>query len=89
VSVPGGRESRRESAFHFPADRGSRRGAHVAETALSGYVGREFPSLESYPWAELAVATHEVQRLAREHRIAVVIGSMYWPDARHKPHNSL
>lgn len=67
----------------------SRRGAHVAhfpETALSGYAGVEWPTLENYPWEELESATRAVMELARKLRLWVVLGSMHRL-VQHKPHN--
>lgn len=69
----------------------ARRGAHIvhfAETALSGYAGVEWPSLDNYPWGELEAATREIMALARKLRLWVVFGSMHRL-ARHKPHNSI
>ncbi|HVZ63775.1 MAG TPA: carbon-nitrogen hydrolase family protein [Lacunisphaera sp.] len=69
----------------------SRRGAHVvhfSETALSGYAGVEWPTLENYPWDDLESALREVMGLARKLRLWVVLGSMHRL-ARHKPHNSV
>jgi predicted amidohydrolase len=68
----------------------ARRGAHVAhfsETALSGYVGVDLPSLDDYPWAALESAMRDVMALARKLRIWVVLGSMHWLEGKHKPHN--
>lgn len=69
----------------------ARRGAHLihfAETALSGYAGVEWPTLDAYPWSELESAMREVMALARKLRLWVVLGSTHRL-ARHKPHNSV
>jgi predicted amidohydrolase len=85
-------EVRRNLAFVLRQMReASRRGAHVAhfaETALSGYAGVEWPTLENYPWNDLESALREIMALARKLRLWVVLGSMHRL-ARHKPHNCL
>ena len=62
---------------------------HFSEACLSGYLGVEVASRRDMDWDFLQVSTEQVQALAREYRMWVVLGSNHRLTGKHKPHNSL
>ncbi len=62
---------------------------HFSECALSGYLGVDVPSANDVDWSQLKEATEEVQRLARVHKVWVLLGSSHPLSKGNKPHNSI
>lgn len=63
---------------------------HFSECCLSGYAGVEMDSFESFDWAALIEGTLEIQELAKELSVWVVVGSAHrLSGADSKPHNCL
>lgn len=62
---------------------------HFPETALSGYVGADFPTFDGYDWSLLESETEKIAALAKTLRIWVVLGSVHPIPGSEKPHNSL
>jgi deaminated glutathione amidase len=69
-----------------------RKGAHLAhfcECSLTGYTGVEFESFDGFDWNLLERSLREIQSLARELKLWVVLGAAHRLSGRHRPHNSL
>jgi predicted amidohydrolase len=69
-----------------------RRGAHLVhfpECCLSGYAGVEFKSFAKFDWELLRESVEQVQDLARELKLWVVLGSAHRLSDGNRPHNSL
>ncbi|MEM6262120.1 MAG: carbon-nitrogen hydrolase family protein [Bacteroidota bacterium] len=67
-------------------------GCHVIqfpECALSGYAGIDFPSFEGYNWSLLKKETTNIQQLAGELGIWVIVGSSHPLTPGKKPRNSM
>ena len=62
---------------------------HFSECCLSGYAGVEFDSFEGFDWPSLVEGTLEVQALARELSVWVVVGSAHRLTGNEKPHNCM
>jgi predicted amidohydrolase len=62
---------------------------HFSECALSGYAGVDVPGTSDIDWPHLKAATQEIQRLARKHKLWVLLGSTHPLSAGVKPHNSV
>jgi predicted amidohydrolase len=63
--------------------------AHFSESALSGYLGVDYRSLEGFDWALLRKETESILALAGELKLWVVLGSMHRLSGQNKPHNCL
>ena len=61
--------------------------AHFSECALSGYAGVDVPDSDSLDWDQLVAATRDIQQVARERKLWVLLGSSHRLSGRHKPHN--
>src|SRR5688500_8045681 len=69
-----------------------RRGAHLAhfpECCLSGYGGVEFKSFARFDWELLRDSFRQIQSLARELKLWVVVGAAHRLSNGNRPHNSL
>ncbi len=69
-----------------------KRGAHLvhfSEACLSGYLGAELKSVKETDWEQLRGYMREVQTLAAELKVHVVLGCNHQLTGAHKPHNSL
>lgn len=62
---------------------------HFSEGCLSGYGGREVKTFKGFAWQRLRESTEEVQAMARQFGLWVILGSTHPLSGRHKPHNSL
>lgn len=62
---------------------------HFSEAALSGYARVDVPDFDHYDWDKLRAHTHDIMRLAKEHRIWVVVGSAHYLGPEEKPTNCL
>lgn len=62
---------------------------HFSECALSGYLGVDVPSVDELNWVALTAATRDVQAVAKELGVWVLLGSSHRLTAPHKPHNSV
>jgi len=62
---------------------------HFSECALSGYAGVDIPDAESIDWDQLTSATQEIQSLAKELNLWVLLGSTHRLSGGHRPHNSV
>ncbi len=63
--------------------------AHFSESALSGYLGVDLPSVRELDFDRLVSATQEIQQAARELKLWVLLGSTHQLSGRHRPHNSV
>ena len=63
--------------------------AHFSECALSGYAGVDIPDAGSIDWLGLTAATQDIQRLARELKLWVLLGSTHRLSSGNRPHNSV
>ena len=63
--------------------------AHFSECALSGYAGVDIPDAESIHWDQLTAATRDIQGLAKELKLWVLLGSSHRLSGGHRPHNSV
>jgi predicted amidohydrolase len=63
--------------------------AHFSESALSGYLGADYRSLEGFDWVLLKKETESILALAGELKLWVVLGSMHRLSCPNKPHNCL
>lgn len=61
--------------------------AHFPEACLSGYVGPDIASCDEIDWDALRACTGDVQAVACELGIWVVVGSTHQLTAPHPPHN--
>lgn len=62
---------------------------HFSECALSGYIGVDVPTADDVDWPQLKTATQDVQRLAKKHKVWVLLGSSHPLSDGVKPHNSV
>lgn len=62
---------------------------HFSEAALSGYGGVDFPNFDNYNWEKLRVHTRDIMRLAKEHRVWILLGSAHYLSPDEKPTNCL
>jgi deaminated glutathione amidase len=62
---------------------------HFPETALSGYAGSDYETLDSLDWSLLRRETESILALAKQRGVWVVLGSTHRLSPGHKPHNSL
>ena len=62
---------------------------HFPETALSGYVGTDFPTFSWFDWQGLRDETGKIMSLAKELKLWVVLGSVHELTEPNKPCNSL
>ena len=62
---------------------------HTSEACLSGYAGSDFPTFEKYDWVELRQQTSNLQSLARQFGMWLVLGSAHFLDDNIKPTNCL
>ena len=62
---------------------------HFPETALSGYVGTDFPTFDGFEWDNLKNQTQGIMLLAGKLSLWVVLGSVHKLSEPNKPHNSL
>lgn len=62
---------------------------HFSETALSGYAGVDFDSLDGFDWDLLVRCTRELMALAADLRLWVILGSTHRLNGRRKPLNCL
>jgi predicted amidohydrolase len=63
---------------------------HFPEGALSGYrLHKACPGQEGFDWAQLRAETKCIQEYAREHRIAVILGSCHYLNPSERPTNCL
>lgn len=63
--------------------------AHFSECALSGYAGVDIPDTAAINWDRLTAATRDIQTLAKELKLWVLLGSTHRLSGRNKPHNSI
>ena len=56
---------------------------------MSGYAGVEFDSFKGFDWPTLIQGTLEIQQLARELAVWVVVGSSHRLTGTEKPHNCM
>ncbi|TBW26567.1 carbon-nitrogen hydrolase family protein [Gramella sp. KN1008] len=59
------------------------------ECALSGYAGVDFPDLKDFDWALLDKLTEEIQSLANDLKIRIILGTSFLDNKNLKPFNSL
>jgi len=62
---------------------------HTSEASLSGYAGCDFPTFENYDWGTLRKQTVELQALAKDLKMWLVLGSAHFLDVNTKPTNCL
>jgi predicted amidohydrolase len=62
---------------------------HFPESALSGYVGTDFPNFDDYNWELLQEETEKIMALTKKLGLWVVLGSTHRLTGPNKPHNSL
>ena len=62
---------------------------HFPECALSGYVTKDFETLDGFNWHVLKEETQKIMALAKRLRLWVVLGSTHKLTEPNKPHNSL
>jgi len=62
---------------------------HFPECALSGYVGKDFTSLDGFDWGLLKEETRTIMALAGKLKLWVVLGSMHRLGEPNKPYNCL
>jgi predicted amidohydrolase len=63
--------------------------AHFSECALSGYAGVDIPDADAIDWDELVEATQQIQAVAKETGVWVLLGSSHRLSDGNKPHNSV
>jgi len=63
--------------------------AHFSECGLSGYAGVDIPDTDAIDWDELTAATRDIQQLAKELKLWVLLGSTHRLTDGNKPHNSV
>ncbi len=61
--------------------------AHFSECALSGYLGVDIPNVDALDWDELVAATRDIQTVAKQAKMWVLLGSTHQLSNGHKPHN--
>lgn len=62
---------------------------HFSECALSGYASIDFLTFENFDWPYLAQKLENIQQLAQEIKIWVILGSCHKDESLEKPANSL
>jgi predicted amidohydrolase len=62
---------------------------HFSESALSGYVGTDFPNFDGYDWGLLKEETEKIMALSAKLGLWVVLGSTHRLSEPNKPYNSL
>ena len=62
---------------------------HFPETALSGYAGDDYDTLDKLDWKLLHREMESILASAKKHNLWVVLGSTHRLSKGHKPHNSL
>ncbi len=62
---------------------------HFPESALSGYIGVDFPNFDNFDWELLRCETEKIMTLAGELNLWVVLGSFHRLTEPNKPHNCL
>jgi predicted amidohydrolase len=62
---------------------------HFPECALSGYGGADFESYENFDWKVLKSKTDQIQSLAKDLDLWVLLGSTHQLSLGNKPHNSI
>ena len=83
------RNSRQILEFLHKAKKNKADIVHFPETALSGYVGTDFPTFDGFGWDLLRQQTEKIMLLAAKLRLWVVLGSVHQLTSPNKPHNSL
>ena len=62
---------------------------HFPEAALSGYAGTDLPTWDGFDWDGLVAQTQRIQRVAREQKVWVILGSAHRLSGKNRPHNCL
>lgn len=62
---------------------------HFSECALSGYLGVDVPDAVHVDWEQLRAATRDIQAVAKQRKVWVLLGSSHQLSGKNKPHNSI
>lgn len=82
------RNSQRICEFMQQASQAEADIIHFSESALSGYIGTDFPTFDGYDWQLLRDETEKIMALAKTLGLWVVLGSSHELTGDNKPHNS-